>query len=249
MTISRVLTLALALLAVAPRAARAQEDALPRGAADAMLDAGRWREAEEMLYGDARQRPRDPVARARLGRYLAMKGALKPGLVLIEEAGEFGLPSSTMRALATPIRTLLDWRERTAVLTGDSTIAVRPSSGDGALLRFPFGRGSSGDTLWLDLVPRMIAFDSTSGANPRLGIETIEGFVPAFDVADHLLRFHADPRAALGAVGRRYPVLRTEREVKVLLAPGRVRSLDVALRELTPRWWQLDLPHGMLVVR
>jgi hypothetical protein len=214
-----------------------------------MLDAGRWREAEERLYGDARQRPRDPVARARLGRYLAMKGALKPGLVLIEEAGEFGLPSSTMRALATPIRTLLDWRERTAFLTRDSTIAVRPPAGDGALLRFPMERAARGDTLWLDLVPRMIAFDSSSGANPRLGIETIEGFVPAFDVADHLLRFHADPRAALGAVGRRYPVLRTEREVRVLLAPGRVRSLDVALRELTPRWWQLDLPHGLLVVR
>ena len=249
MRIGRLLTVAVALLAAAPRVVRAQDGALPRSESDALLDAGRWREAEEMLYGDARRRPRDPVARARLGRYLAMKGALKPGLVLIEEAGEFGLPSSTERALATPIRALLDWRERTAFLTRDSTIAVRPPSGDGALLRVPMARAARSDTLWADLVPRMIAFDSTSAANPRVGIETVEGFVPAFDVADHLLRLHADPRAALGAVGRRYPVLRTERDVRVLLAPGRVRSLDAALRELTPRWWQLDLPHGILVVR
>jgi hypothetical protein len=202
-----------------------------------------------LVYAVARQRPRDPMARARLGRYLAMKGALKPGLVLIEEAGEFGLPASTMRALAVPIRTLLDWRERTAVLTRDSTIAVHPSSGEGALLRLPMSRTTAKDTLWVDLVPRMVALDSASGPSPRLGLETVEGFVPSFDVADHLLRFHADPRAALTAVGRRYPVLRTEREVRVLLAPGRVRSLDAALRELTPRWWQLDLPHGLLVVR
>ena len=55
--------------------------------------------------------------------------------------------------------------------------------------------------------------------------------------------------SSLRAVGRRYSVLRTEREVRVLLAPGRVQSLDEALRELKPQWWQLDPPHGVLVVR
>ena len=49
--------------------------------------------------------------------------------------------------------------------------------------------------------------------------------------------------------GRRYHVLRTASDVRVLLAPGRVGSLPAALRELAPRWWQLDLPHGVLVVR
>jgi hypothetical protein len=73
--------------------------------------------------------------------------------------------------------------------------------------------------------------------------------VPSFDAANHLLRLHADRRAPLTAVGRRYPVLRSSTEVRVLLAPGRVRPLADALRELTPRWWQLDLPHGILVVR
>jgi hypothetical protein len=248
MSVRRRLLIVGALL-LASRGSYAQDAVLPRAESDALLDAGRWREAEEMLYADTRKRPRDPVARARLGRYLAMKGALKPGLVLIEEAAEFGLPASTARALAAPIRTLIDWRERTAFLTRDSTLAVRPPAGEGALLRFPLERAARGDTMWADLVPRMIAFDSASGANPRVGIETIENFVPAFDVADHLLRLHADPRAALGAVGRRYPVLRSGNDVRVLLAPGRVRPLGAALRELTPRWWQLDLPHGLLVVR
>jgi hypothetical protein len=249
MSVRRRLMLVGALLAIASRGSRAQDGVLPRAESDVLLEAGRWREAEEMLYAETRNRPRDPVARARLGRYLAMKGALKPGLVLIEEAAEFGLPASTARALATPIRTLIDWRERVAVLSRDSTIAVRPPSSEGALLRFPVQRGARGDTLWADLVPRMVAFDSAAGTNPLVGIETIETLVPAFDVANHLLRLHADPRAALGAVGRRFPVLRSGNDVRVLLAPGRVRPLGAALRELTPRWWQLDLPHGLLVVR
>jgi len=245
----RPLALAAVLLALAPAPSRAQEAVLPRSAAESLIDAGRWAEAEETLYAGVRARPRDPIARARLGRYLAMKGALLPGLVLVEEAGEFGLPSATVRALAAPIRTLLDWRERVASSARDSTIFVRPPAGDGALMRFPLERAARGDTLWADLVPRMIAFDSASDLNPRVGIETIDAAVPAFDVANHSLRLHADPRSPLRAVGRRYPVLRTEREVRVLLAPGRVRPLDEALRELTPRWWQLDLPHGLLVVR
>ena len=65
-----------------------------------------------MLYAAVRTRPRDAEARARLGRYLAMKGALRPGLVLIDEAVEFGLSTETARALAVPIRTLLTWRDR-----------------------------------------------------------------------------------------------------------------------------------------
>ena len=100
-----------------------------------------------MLYAGVRARPRDPIARARLGRYLAMRGALRPGLVLVQEAGEFGLPASSVRALAVPIQTLLD----------------------------------QGEEIWSS-------------------------------VSDTSLR----------AVGRQYPVLRTEREVRVLLAPGRV---------------------------
>ena len=244
----RLLALAGVLLALAPTPSGAPDGELPRSEAESLIDAGRWAEAEDMLYAGVRVRPRDPIARARLGRYLAMKGALRPGLVLVEEAGEFGLPSATVRALAAPIRTLIDWRERVASSLRDATIAVRPPTGEGALMRFPIER-AEGDTLWADLVPRMVALDSASGATPIVGIETIDAAVPAFDVANHALRLSADPKSALRAVGRRYRVLRTKHEVRVLLAPGRVRPLAEALRELAPRWWQLDLPHGLLVVR
>lgn len=245
----RLLTLVTALAVLAPRASRAQEGALPRSEADALIDAGRWTEAEDLLYAGVRARPRDPIARARLGRYLAMKGALRPGLVLIEEAGEFGLPASTVRALADPIRELIEWRDRVASSARDEAVPVRPPANEGALLRFPLPRAARGDTLWADLVPGMVASDGASGANPRVGIESIDAAVPSFDVANHVLELHADPRTALHAAGRRYAVLRSERDVRVLLAPGRVRTLAEALRELTPRWWQLDLPHGVLVVR
>ena len=245
----RLVAVATALLALVPAPLRAQGSELPASAADALIDAGRWADAEDMLYAAVRARPRDPVARARLGRYLAMKGALRPGLVLIEEAAEFGLPSAATRALAVPSRALIERRERAAVLERDSTVAVRPTSTPGALLRLPIARGSTRDTVWADLVPRPIGRDSASAPSPRVGIETIEALVPSFDAANHVLRLHADPREALAAVGRRYPVLRSERDVLVLLAPGRVRPLADALRELAPRWWQLDLPHGLLVVR
>jgi hypothetical protein len=226
----RLLALAGVLFALAPAPSGAQVGVLPRSEAESLIDAGRWAQAEEMLYAGARARPRDPIARARLGRYLAMKGALRPGLVLVEEAGEFGLPSATVRALAVPIRTLLDSRERAASSARDSTIAVRPPTVPGALMRIPIERAARGDTLWADLVTGTATSDSASEAAPLVGLATIDAAVPAFDVANHVLTLSADPRSALRAVGRRYRVLRTEREVRVLLGPGRVRPLADALR-------------------
>jgi hypothetical protein len=229
-------TLSASLLAGLAAPLVGQGAALTRSRTDVLLDAGRWSEAEDILYADVRARPRDPEARARLGRYLAMKGALRPGLVLIDDA------------LAMPIRELLAWRDRQVAAAHDATIEVRAPTSDDAILRFPVVR-AKGDTLWANLVPRTIGLDSASGGNPLVGIETIEALVPECDVVNGMMRLHADARAALGAPGRRYHVLRTTGDVQVLLAPGRVRSLPVALRELAPRWWQLDLPHGVLVVR
>jgi hypothetical protein len=225
----------------------AAQVALPVSRADALLEAGRWTEAEDVLYAAVRTRPRDAEARARLGRYLAMKGALRPGLVLVDESVEFGLATETARAVAAPIRTLITWRDRQLAAARDTTVEVRAPSRDDAILRFPVVRAS--DTLWADVVPRMIGLDSASGSSPRVGIETIDALVPEVDVANGMMRLHANPRAAAAAPGRRYHVLRTRSDVSVLLGPGRVRSLPDALRELAPRWWQLDLPHGVLVVR
>ncbi|MDB4883044.1 MAG: hypothetical protein JWL95_1810 [Gemmatimonadetes bacterium] len=250
LTFLRSAMCAMALLASVARLADAQRGSvLPRGPADALLDAGRWSEAEELLYAAVRAQPREPVARANLGRYLAMKGALKPGLVLIEEARLFGLPAPTGRALAAPVRALLELRARQAEGARDSSLVVRAPSSPSGLLRFPVVRASGRDTLWAELVPRMIGLDSVSSASPRVGIEVLEGLVPTYDVTNQVLRLHADPRSALGALGRRYPVLRSPNDVRVLVAEGQVRSLPDALHELDAHWWQLDLLHGLLVVR
>ena len=94
--------LALALGARRSRAGRggAQwgRSPLPRSRADVLLDAGLWPQAEEAYYAQSRLRPRAPAPRAALGRYLAMKGAVLPGTVLIEEALKFGLDSVVWRA-------------------------------------------------------------------------------------------------------------------------------------------------------
>jgi hypothetical protein len=58
--------------------------------ADTLLIAGRIFEAESLYYIAVRRGPRDPVARLALGRYLAQRGALKVGAVLMEEARYFG---------------------------------------------------------------------------------------------------------------------------------------------------------------
>jgi hypothetical protein len=58
--------------------------------ADTLLIAGRIFSAESLYYFAVRRAPRDPVARLALGRYLAQRGALKVGAVLMEEARYFG---------------------------------------------------------------------------------------------------------------------------------------------------------------
>ncbi|MFL5521310.1 MAG: hypothetical protein ACJ8B6_10260, partial [Gemmatimonadales bacterium] len=100
------------VLAIVPARAHAQwgRSPLPRSRADVLLDAGLWPQAEEAYYAQSRLRPRAPAPRAALGRYLAMKGAVLPGTVLIEEALKFGLDSTVARALLAPWRSVMEWR-------------------------------------------------------------------------------------------------------------------------------------------
>ena len=82
-----------------------------------------------------------------------------------------------------------------------------------------------------------------------MGIELIEALVPSLDSTTMRLTLHADARTALSTTGQRYPLLRDARDVRVLMTAGRILPLSAALRELAPRWWQVDLVHGVLVVR
>ena len=226
------------------------------GRPDSMLAAGRWSEAEDAFYGRSRAWPRDPVARAALGRYLAMKGAVRAGHVLIEEAIRFGLDPAQGREMLRPLDELLKWRDTTGRKPGSDsiTLPVRIPRDSIALFAMPVGsQGTSvslRDTTWADMLPAILSMGAGSPSSTRtIGIQTIESQVPAVDVRTRRLTLYTDSRIALRAIGQRYPVLRDERKILVLVGPGRVLPIATALREMDARWWQLDLPHGLLVVR
>ncbi len=257
-----VIAITLAATFVGSRSASAQWDRspLPRSRADVLLDSGLWPQAEDAYYAQSRANPRAPAPRAALGRYLAMKGAVLPGTILIEEAQRFGLDSVVARRMLRPWRAVLGWRS-IATIRADSVVTVRPPRDTTALfqLALPSGRSASlrgaiigsrtRDTIWADVVPRTIGSDSLYTKVPRVGVELLEGLIPAYDTVTHRLTLHADARAASRVAGRRYAVLRDPRDIRVLMTAGRTLSLAPALRELGARWWQLDLPHGVLIVR
>ena len=260
--LSRTVPIAIATaLILSTGAARAQDAApLPPTHADSLLAEGRWAEAEAAYYQQSERAPRDPVARAALGRFIAMKGAVRPGMVLIAEARKFGLGREATRELVTPLSAIIEWRTEAAALKRDSTLAARPPADRRALFQIALPRtdvegrpiradAGVSEVTWYDVVDRQVGLDSINARTRPIGIEVFEALAPSMDVRDGEVTLHANPRSALSATGRRYQVLRTPRVVWVLLGDRRVLPLAEALRELEPRWWQLDLPHGLLVVR
>ena len=253
---------ALALVAcalVAPSLAAQSRTTLRPTHADSLLDEGRWAEAEAAFYQQSAIAPRDPIARAALGRYIAMKGAVKPGMVLIAEARKFGLDRRIAAELVAPWSAILEWRAEAAQLKKDSVIEARTPNYSRSLFQVGLPRtdaeghpvDSSGvrEVIWYDVVDREIGLDSLNSPARPIGIEVFEALSPSVDVREGEVTLHANPRSALTATGRRYQVLRTAREVRVLLGDRRVVTLTAALRELRPKWWQIDLVHGVLIVR
>jgi hypothetical protein len=71
--------------------------------ADSLLESGRVAAAETLYYAASSAHPRDPFARAALGRYLAARGALRIGAVLLEEARLFGGDTAGIARSLVPI--------------------------------------------------------------------------------------------------------------------------------------------------
>jgi hypothetical protein len=71
--------------------------------ADSLLRRGRVFAAETLYYYAVRRTPRDPAARLALGRYLAARGALRIGAVLMEEARFFGGDPKTVGTYLAPV--------------------------------------------------------------------------------------------------------------------------------------------------
>lgn len=78
--------------------------------ADTLLIAGRVFSAESLYYRAVRMDSHDPSARLALGKYLASRGALRVGAVLMEEARYFGADQAEVaRALAPVYQALGDY--------------------------------------------------------------------------------------------------------------------------------------------
>ena len=105
--------LAASLSGALPCAGHAQE-LLAR--ADSLMNAGRVFAAESIFYYMVRRDPRNPAARLALGRYLAARGALKVGAVLMEEARYFGGdPAAVANALVPVYEQLGDYASLAAL--------------------------------------------------------------------------------------------------------------------------------------
>jgi hypothetical protein len=137
----------LALLVAAPAFAQR---------ADSLLAMGLIAAAESEFYAASAARPRDPVARARLGQFIAARGGTRAGAVLLEEARQFGGDSASIaRALAPLYARLGDYKALAALEPSPLTRSERAraeylalnSTGltiRGTSVRIPYraGRGS-----------------------------------------------------------------------------------------------------------
>ena len=131
--------------------------------ADSLLERGRLERAESLYYAAARVRPRDPVARWALGKFLAARGAQRVAVTLFEEALQFGGDAATVSADLAPLYMAL----------GDyHALATLPSA--------PLTSGERSRVTWLESHPtRLIAPDSVLTASFRLaGDETYAGRMP-----------------------------------------------------------------------
>jgi hypothetical protein len=71
------------------------------------LNAGAWQRAESLYYSAVQARPRDPMARWALGKYLVSRGAPRVGMTLFEEALQFGGDPTVVNADLAPTYLML----------------------------------------------------------------------------------------------------------------------------------------------
>lgn len=94
--------------------------------ADSLLAEGKLAAAESAYYAEARARPRNPVVRAALGKFLAARGGTRAGAVLLDEARFFGGDSAALaRALVPLYVRLADYKELVALQPNVLTAAER----------------------------------------------------------------------------------------------------------------------------
>jgi tetratricopeptide (TPR) repeat protein len=92
--------------------------------ADSLLKIGALARAESTYYAAARARPRDPLARWALGRFLVARGAPRVGATLFEEALQFGGEPSLIGADLAPVYLALGMYHELAAMPSPSLSAA-----------------------------------------------------------------------------------------------------------------------------
>ena len=111
MTVRSHVRLLFALLAVASPLVAARPAAAQGLLPDSLLASGQVVPAESLYFAYAASNPRNPIARAALGRYLGARGAARVGAVLLEEARFFGGDARSVAVDLAPLyRALGDYR-------------------------------------------------------------------------------------------------------------------------------------------
>lgn len=94
--------------------------------ADSLLAEGKLAAAESAYYAEARAKPRDPVIRAALGKFLAARGGVRAGAVLVDEARFFGGDSTALARVLVPMYVRLgEYKELVALTPNVLTPAER----------------------------------------------------------------------------------------------------------------------------
>jgi len=237
-----------AVTAGAQAASRAEPSA-----ADREISLGRLAAAESELYAASRRAPRDPAARGALGNFLAARGRLKAGAVLLEEARQFGGDARIIDAhLAHIYRWQGDWEQIAALPATTANDGVRALAR--WLAQHP-GSVTGPDSSVIALAPNEIAglgriAVGIGGTVSDADIDpSIEGLVlvstPAALAATQL--FGTQDGSTIGAAFAVTFGAYTLTNVPVRLEPGgRVR---VGLDVLAPLYPTFDHPAKRIILR
>ncbi len=184
----------LVALAALPAGAQGVRAVLP-APADVAVATGDLDATERALYAASRRAPREPAARGALGAWLASRGQLRTGAVLLEESRLFGGDPAAIAARLVHMYTWLrDWAslaalpasplspgekmrakvlaDRGSEVIGADTVVVPFAPLElGALGRVPLLIGT--DTLWAEVDPQA---EGLTLPGLRLGAEQVEVF-------------------------------------------------------------------------
>jgi hypothetical protein len=146
--------------------------------ADSAFALGDIERAESLYYVGVRVRPRDPIFREALGRYLAARGATKVAVVLLEEARLFGGEPPRIAMLLSPLYQYLgDWR---ALLTLPSS-PLNPAERRRAAWLSEHAFASRSDSTSVSLIGTPVG-DTIGRIAVRIGGRTTVANVLATDV-------------------------------------------------------------------